>query len=363
MKSLESILVEDPFIEKLRATGWMLTPADQLERESYREPLLVNTLIRAIKKLNSGIGIGEKEIWLAVRELQSRGPGIESARQILRFFKEGIPVRFEKSRTVEYIRLFDYDTLENNEFVVSRQVIHEGGKDRIRNDILLCINGIPLVNIECKDPASLTEDWHKAYAQIREYKKIVPELYKYVQIGMAAEQIVKFFPIVPWLDEVKTDEWKIEGMEPHDAAIAMLAQACLLDILRHFLFMRREMGEETKVIARYIQYRAANKMVNRVLDNLAGKDTKNKGLIWHWQGSGKTLTMIFAANKLYHHPALDNPSIFFIVDRIDLEDQLPGIHCPLPNQTRGHRQHRGTKKGANCGPGKRPTGYYDHPHP
>jgi len=322
MKSLESLLVEDPFVEKLKANGWTLTPADQLERESYREPLLVNPLIRAIKKLNSGIGIGEKEIWLAVRELQSRGPGIESARQILRFMKEGIPVRFEKSRTVEYIRLFDYDTLENNEFVVSRQVIHEGGKDRIRNDILLYINGIPLVNIECKDPASLTEDWHKAYAQIREYKKIVPELYKYVQMGMAAEQIVKFFPIVPWLDEVKTDEWKIEGMEPHDAAIAMLTPACLLDILRHFLFMRREMGEETKVIARYIQYRAANKMVDRVLDNLAGKDTKNKGLIWHWQGSGKTLTMIFAANKLYHHPALDNPSIFFIVDRIDLEDQL-----------------------------------------
>ena len=235
--------------------------------------------------------------------------------------KAGIPVRFEKTRTVEYIRLFDYDKLENNEYVVSRQIIHEG-TERIRNDIILYINGIPLVNIECKDPASLTEDWHTAYAQIRDYKKIIPELYKYVQIGMAAEQIVKFFPIVPWQDEVKTDEWKIEGMEPHDAAVAMLRPECLLDILRYFLFMRREMGEDTKVLPRYIQYRAANKMVNRVLDNLAGKTSKNRGLIWHWQGSGKTLTMIFAANKLYHQPVMENPSIFFIVDRIDLEDQL-----------------------------------------
>ncbi|MDO8873022.1 MAG: HsdR family type I site-specific deoxyribonuclease [Methanoregula sp.] len=321
MKSLELILVEDPIIEKLQANGWTLTSSDKLERESYKEPLLVNPLIRAIKKINKDIGIEEKEIWLAVRELQSRGSGIEAAKQILQFMKAGIPVRFEKTRTVEYIRLFDYDKLENNEYIVSRQIIHEG-TERIRNDIILYINGIPLVNIECKDPASLTEDWHTAYAQIRDYKKIIPELYKYVQIGMAAEQIVKFFPIVPWQDEVRTDEWKIEDMEPHDASVAMLKPECLLDILRYFLFMRREMGEDTKVLPRYIQYRAANKMVNRVLDNLAGKTDKNKGLIWHWQGSGKTLTMIFAANKLYHQPALKNPSIFFIVDRIDLEDQL-----------------------------------------
>ena len=321
MKSLELILVEDPLIEKLRLTGWTFTPSDQLERESYKEPLLVNSLVRSIKKINKDIGIEEKEIWLAIRELQSRGPGIEASKQILQFMKAGIPVRFEKTRTVEYIRLFDYNKLDNNDFIVSRQIIHEG-TERIRNDIILYINGIPLVNIECKDPASLTEDWHKAYTQIRDYKKIIPELYKYVQIGMAAEQIVKFFPIVPWQDEVKIDEWKIEGMEPHDAAVAMLKPDCLLDILRYFLFMRREMGEDTKVLPRYIQYRAANKMVHRVLDNLAGITDMNKGLIWHWQGSGKTLTMIFAANKLYHQPVMENPSIFFIVDRVDLEDQL-----------------------------------------
>jgi len=71
----------------------------------------------------------------------------------------------------------------------------------------------------------------------------------------------------------------------------------LLDVLRNFLFIREEHGEMTKVIARYMQYRAANKIYQRVIDNLEGKDTKNKGLVWHWQGSGKTLTMIFAAHK------------------------------------------------------------------
>ncbi|ODS34345.1 MAG: deoxyribonuclease [Candidatus Scalindua rubra] len=82
------------------------------------------------------------------------------------------------------------------------------------------------------------------------------------------------------------------------------------------------MGEATKVITRYMQYRAANKIVNRVIKNLRGEEDKNKGLIWHWQGSGKTLTMIFAANKLYYEKELTNPSIFFIVDRVELEDQL-----------------------------------------
>ncbi|MDD5186929.1 MAG: HsdR family type I site-specific deoxyribonuclease, partial [Methanoregula sp.] len=321
MKSLEQILVEEPFIEKLRANGWTFMPADQLERESYKEPLLINTLIRAIKKINKNIPMEEKECWLALRELQSRSAGIEASKQILQFMKSGIPIRLEKARTVEYIRLFDYDTVENNEFVVSRQINHDG-KERIRNDILLYVNGIPIVNIECKDPASLTEDWHTAYAQIKEYEQTVPELYKYVQIGMAAEQIVKFFPIVPWQKEIKVDEWKIENLKSDDAAVSMLRPETLFDILKYFLFSRREFGEDTKVLPRYIQYRAANKMVNRVLDNMAGKSDLNKGLIWHWQGSGKTLTMIFAANKLYHQPVLENPSIFFIVDRIDLEDQL-----------------------------------------
>ena len=102
----------------------------------------------------------------------------------------------------------------------------------------------------------------------------------------------------------------------------MLKPETLLDLIKNFLFYRIEHGNATKVIARYMQYRAANKIVKRVLANLEGIEDKNKGLIWHWQGSGKTLTMIFAANKLYQHEKLENPPIFFIVDRIELEEQL-----------------------------------------
>ena len=222
---------------------------------------------------------------------------------------------------VKYVLLFDFEELDNNEFIVSRQVIYHG-RDDIRTDIMLYINGIPLVEIECKNPASFSENWFDAYKQIKDYEKTVPELYKYVQIGVAAEQTAMYFPIVPWQEEIKVNPWKEGEKDSIDSTIEMLSKDVLMDIIRNFIFFRVEMGNATKIIARYMQYRAARKIVSRVSANLRGEDEKNKGLIWHWQGSGKTLTMIFAAHKLYHLKNLENPSIFFIVDRIELEEQL-----------------------------------------
>ncbi|MCL4558527.1 MAG: HsdR family type I site-specific deoxyribonuclease, partial [Deltaproteobacteria bacterium] len=261
-------------------------------------------------------------------------PGIEGAKRILNFYKSGISVKFEKEHTVSYIHLFDFDNIDNNEFIVTRQAIYDG-RERIRTDLMMYVNGIPLVDIECKNPASISESWYSAYNQIKDYEKIVPELYKYVQIGVAAESQAKYFPIVPWQDDVKISEWKEEGKDSIDSTVEMFScrgerffAPTLLDILKNFLFFRIEHGNATKVIARYMQYRAANKIVNRVRKFIESKETggnelKNKGLIWHWQGSGKTLTMIFAANKLFRSSRLlKNPTIFFIVDRVELEDQL-----------------------------------------
>ncbi len=320
-KFSEKNLVEDYIVEKLQGKGWKFVPADDLERDSYEEPLLIPNLIRALKRINEKIGIGDEEIRQVLNELKFKGSGIEGAKQILNFYKFGIPVKFEKERVVKYVQLFDYNNIENNEFIISRQVIYDG-KERIRTDIMLYVNGIPLVNIECKNPASLSESWFNAYKQIKDYERIVPELYKYVQLGVAAESKAKYFPIVPWQEEVKVHEWREELKDSIDSTIEMLSRETLLDIIKNFLFFRVEFGNATKVITRYMQYRAAKKIVNRVLNNLEGKEEKNKGLIWHWQGSGKTLTMIFAANKLYYMRKLENPTIFFIVDRLELEEQL-----------------------------------------
>ncbi len=317
----EKKLVEDYILKKLAEKGWSFVPADSLERDSYKEPLLIPNLRNALERINKEIGIGDDEINKALNELMLTATGPEGSKQILNFYKFGIPIKFEREKTVHYIHLFDHKNIERNEFIVTRQV-HYDGRERIRTDLMLYINGIPLVNIECKNPVSLSENWFNAYKQIKDYEKTVPELYKYVQIGVAAESCAKFFPIVPWQSEVKVNEWKDGEKDSVDSIIELFSKDTILDIVQNYLFFRVEMGEATKVIARYMQYRASDKMVNRVIDNLRGIEPKDKGLIWHWQGSGKTLSMIFAANKLYYSKLLQNPTVFFIVDRVELEEQL-----------------------------------------
>jgi len=128
-----------------------------------------------------------------------------------------------------------------------------------------------------------------------------------VQIGIGAEQVAKYFPIVPWLDEVHIHEWRESEKDSIDSTIEMLTPETLLNIIRNYLFFRLEYGSANKVISRYMQYRAAEKIYNRVINHLEGKEDKNKGLIWHWQGSGKTLTMIFARiQRLRHNETRDN---------------------------------------------------------
>jgi|Deesub1362A_J573_1020465.scaffolds.fasta_scaffold01719_2 type I restriction enzyme R subunit len=317
----EKHLIENYLIKRLQQIGWKFVPASALERESLDEPLLIPTLVRALKRINRESGIGDEETKKVLNELKLTGTGIEGAKRILNYYKFGLPVKFEKEKVVKYVRLFDFHDIENNEFIVSRQVYYYG-RENIRTDIMLYINGIPLVNIECKNPTSLAESWHHAFRQIKDYERLVPELYKYVQIGVGAESIARYFPIVPWQDEPITHEWQAEGKDSIDSTVEMLRRDVLLDIIRNYLFFRVELGNATKVITRYMQYRAANKIVNRVVGNLKREEAKNKGLVWHWQGSGKTLTMIFAANKLYYTEELENPTIFFIVDRIELENQL-----------------------------------------
>jgi type I restriction enzyme R subunit len=317
----EKKLVEDYFIKKLQEKGWRFVSADDLERDTYEEPLLIPNLIRGLKRINKKSEIGDEEINRVVNELKLTGTGIEGGKRILNFYKFGIPVKFEKEKVVKYVQLFDFEDIHNNEFIITRQVYYQG-KDRIRTDIILYVNGIPIVDMECKNPTNISESWFNAYKQIKDYERIVPELYKYIQIGIAAESQARYFPIVPWQEEVKTYEWRDEEKESIDSTIEMFSMDSLLDLIRNYLFSKVEFGNATKVITRYMQYRASNRIVERVIRSLKGEEDKDKGLIWHWQGSGKTLTMIFAANKLYYMKELENPTIFFIVDRIELEDQL-----------------------------------------
>ncbi len=318
---LERKIVEDYVIEKLKESGWNYIEPGKLNRLSLDEPLLILDLKRKILEINKDIKLGEEDLNQVIRKLQSAYPDQNGHKEILNYFKFGVPVKIEKERIVKYIQLFDYKNLDSNEFIFTNQYQFMG-KENIRLDVILFVNGIPLLNIECKNPYTGKTNYYDAYKQIKRYEELAPELYKYIQIGIGFAEKVKYFPIVPWIKDVDQSIWRWENLEDDEAIFVMLKPENLLDIIRNFLFLREFKGERKKVIARYMQFRAANKIYQRVIDNIKGKTEKNKGLIWHWQGSGKTLTMIFCAFKLYFEELLERPTIFFIVDRQDLERQF-----------------------------------------
>ena len=292
--------LENYFIEELSKLGWRYTLGSMLARTGTDEPLIISDLLNAIRKLNKNKNISEDDVQKAVNELKLIVTGVNGAKRILEYYKDGIPIKYETDKVVKYTSLFDYENINNNNFVVSNQV-HNRGANSINNDLILYVNGIPLVSIEFKDPTNPAESWENAYNQIKDYERIVPELYKYCQIGVAAEASARYFPIVPWEEQTKTYLWRVEkdsetDLDEIDAAIQMLNPSTLLRIVKDFLFVRSEHSQDSKVIVRYMQFAAVNKIYNRVKDNYEGKTEKNKGLIWHWQGSGKTLEIIFSAN-------------------------------------------------------------------
>lgn len=321
MSVFDEKMLEDYVVKKFQENGWKFVPAKKLDRDSFSEPLLERDLIRAVKRINCEKDLEDVEIIRAVKELKFRPSDPEGLKQVLHFLKNGVTISSKRGRGINTLKFFDFGDMDNNEYIVTRQAYYHG-REEIRTDVMLYVNGIPLVDIELKNPSSFSETWRDAYQQIKGYEKTVPELYKYVQIGVAAEQNAIYFPIVPQLDEVKKSEWKENSADPIDSLIAMLSKDRILDLIQNYVFIREEMGLKTKAITRYMQYHASEKIVKRVMARIEGKDDKKNGLIWHWQGSGKTLTMIFAANKIYHDQKLENPSIFFIVDRLDLKDQL-----------------------------------------
>ena len=225
------------------------------------------------------------------------------------------------------ITLIDFDDLEQNQYVVTQQYTFRAGKTEKRVDLVLLINGMPLVLIEAKTPVRSSQSWLDGALQVHDdYERNVPELfvpnvfsiategkeYRYGSIRMPVE----FWG--PWRLE---DDDALPSMERVEKAVtSMLWPQVVLDLLENFTSYATHKGKQRiKIIARYQQYEGANKLVERVV---AGHP--KKGLIWHFQGSGKSLLMLFAARKLRLHPALKNPTVMVVVDRVDLDSQISG---------------------------------------
>ena len=238
------------------------------------------------------------------------------------------------------IRLIDFENLERNQYVVTSQYTVRAGATEKRADLVLLVNGIPLVVIEAKTPVRASQSWFDAATQIHDdYERNVPELFVPNVVSIATEGKEFLYGSIglpldlwgPWRIDADHDTPALTRIR--DAVDAMLRPHVVLDLLASFTaYATDKKKRRIKIVARHQQYEATNQIVARVV---AGHP--KKGLIWHFQGSGKSLLMLFAARKLRLHQALKNPTVMIVVDRIDLDTQISSTFhaADTPNLVKG----------------------------
>ena len=223
------------------------------------------------------------------------------------------------------IKLIDFEDLKQNQYVVTQQYTFRAGKTEKRADLVLLANGVPLVLIEAKTPVRSSQSWLDGALQVHDdYERNVPELFVPNAFSVATEGKEYRYgsirlPVEFWGPWRLEDDDALPSMAQVEQAVtSMLRPTVVLDLLANFTSYATHKGKQRiKIVARYQQYEGANKIVERVV---AGQP--KKGLIWHFQGSGKSLLMLFAARKLRLHPALKNPTVVIVVDRVDLDSQI-----------------------------------------
>jgi type I restriction enzyme, R subunit len=329
---------------QVRGLGWHYLSAGNLPRQLH-EVLVEDQLREALVRLNPSIAAQPERVDEVLYRLRAivmtvRDSGLVKANEEFAAWLLGErSMPFGENSEHVTIRLIDFNDLKQNQYVVTQQFIVRAGKTEKRADLVLLVNGIPLVVIEAKTPVRSSESWLDAAVQVHDdYERNVPELFVSNVFSVATEG--KDFrygavamPVELWGPWRLEEEDALPAMVQVEKAVkSMLRPSVILDLLGSFTGYATHKGKQRiKLIARYQQVDGANKIIARVV---AGRP--RKGLIWHFQGSGKSLLMLFAARKLRLHPALKNPAVLVVVDRIDLDSQISGTFyaADVPNLVR-----------------------------
>ena len=331
--------LERNIIRELEKLGWRYVSPDDADRmrPDLDCPFLESVLRDAIRRINRDVELSDSDIDHVLLVLRTISSDVEGVARFLYYLKNGIVVPVGERGERRTIRIFDFDDVENNVFIVTNQFRFRGLRGSVRFDIVLFVNGVPLVVIECKSPVREEVSWVDAYKDIKNYEWKAPEFFRFVQFSIVTDGAkTKYFPnffadedkdfICEWKDPYPYNKADFERDGYLDVLrttiYGLLDRANLLDIIENFIFMRKKGDRYEKIMARYMQFRAANKIYKRVLDWIARRVDKRLGLVWHWQGSGKTYTMAFAAWKLHRSKEAQNPTVFVVVDRIKIEEQI-----------------------------------------
>jgi type I restriction enzyme, R subunit len=322
----EQNAVENYVKDLLIHLGWVFVPACDLKRKDS-DVLLEESIKATLERLNPQIKsdpVKAEEILYRLRAivLSARGSGLVKANEeFSKWLRNEKTMPFGEHGEHVSVCLIDYDNLSNNEFVVTTQFKFSAGQNR-RPDLVLFVNGIPLVIGEAKTPVRPAISWFDGAVQLEEYQSSVPQLFvpnvfmfategKTYRAGAVKLPLQKWQPWKTTLQYSQLDEVK-------RATELMLSPRAVLEILKNFtVFSTEQGGQKIKVLCRYQQYEATKQIVERVL---AGKI--KKGLIWHFQGSGKSILMVYAAQQLRKEPQLKSPTVLVVVDRIDLNSQI-----------------------------------------
>ncbi|WP_228043698.1 type I restriction endonuclease subunit R [Dolichospermum sp. LEGE 00246] len=315
---------------KINGVGWNYLPSQNIPRqpqEVFVETFVRDALIRLNPEITANPNLAEEVLYrLRAIVLSVRSDGLIRANEEFTIWLRGdrtMPFGHNHEHTT--VRLIDFDNIENNQYILTTQYTYRAGTEERRADLVLLVNGFPLILIEAKTPVRKAVSWVDGALQVHDdYEKNVPELFACNVFSVATEgkelrygsirMPVKMWE--PWRLDEDTSPTSLASLK--DAIASLLSPAIIIDILNHFtLFATDQKKRRIKIICRYQQYEAVNLIVNRVL---AG--SPKKGLIWHFQGSGKSLLMVFAAQKMRLRSQLRNPTVIIVVDRLDLDAQI-----------------------------------------
>jgi len=334
---------EDAIIELYQQMGYDYVYGPDVVRD-YTDPLYQDVLTSSIENINRDLPSAAVQEALQKIQNMENGTVVRKNTVFMDYLQNGVPVRYfhngeERSAIV---KLIDYENVNSNNFIVANQWTIEEGKDEKRPDVLVFINGIPVVVIELKSPTRDVVGWRDAYNQIRNYLDKIPSLFTYNAFCIVSDQTTtKAGTITSPLSrfmEWKTVDGDYEATQFADFQTlfkGMFEKGRLLDIIRNFICFSNDGRTEIKILAGYHQYFAVNKAV---ISTQRATTTDGKGgVFWHTQGSGKSLSMVFYAQLL--QKKLDSPTIVVITDRNDLDDQLFGQFAKCKDFLRQTPQH------------------------
>lgn len=340
----EKELVEKRIITQLQSLGYTYIQGAYLdgERHTLRDVVLEQRLSSAIQRINPWID--DKNLPKIVREIShvEAASLMEANEAIHADLVHFIAIeqdlgRGKKNQTV---RLIDFENPDINEFLVVNQFKVSGLTENIIPDVIVFVNGLPLAVIECKSPF-ITSPIAQGVKQLERYQSDAERLFYHNQIlistcGQQAKYATvgaKLRHYGEWKDPYPLTTTDIGAqVNPQDVLIAgMLTKRNLLDLIQNFIVFEPEGGRTIKKLARYQQFRAVNKAIQRI--SIADRRDERGGIVWHTQGSGKSLTMLYLAVKLRRLKQLQNPTIVVVTDRKDLDAQIANTfrRCGFPN--------------------------------